>query len=282
MKLLLVIVLLSPMVLFSQTLGFERIKKIKECTVRIEVDSTGIMGTGFFINDIGCLLTCWHVIESAIKLDSVGKIKWIQKIYITLNSGERREVGIPIEYVGIGNPSAVGYDYCHLLPLDKFKTPFLKIGDFNKVQEGDEIYTCGFPIAIKQPFVTKGIISTVYTDSLNSIIKAGGEKVFMPKSVALLDITLNSGNSGGAIVKIGKTIDEDEVIGLADFMINPISKDYIELKKAFTTQPNYTSSGINQNAVFSYFTDILSKMSMGVSGCVSINHFLTSLNNRPK
>ena len=60
-------------------------------------------------------------------------------------------------------------------------------------------------------------------------------------------------------------------------------QDYLALKQALNNpQGSMIISGINPNAVFNYFNDLISQMSIGVSGCVSINHFLTSLNNKKK
>ncbi|HEY8660489.1 MAG TPA: hypothetical protein VIL78_15750, partial [Hanamia sp.] len=44
----------------SQSLSHDRIEKIKSCTVRITIQDRNSMGTGFFIDNAGSVLTCWH------------------------------------------------------------------------------------------------------------------------------------------------------------------------------------------------------------------------------
>ena len=80
---------------------------------------------------------------------------------------------------------------------------------------------------------------------------------------------------------MGNTIDEDEVIGLADFIVNPIGqKNANEMIALFSKGiGKYDLEGFDPNMVFIYFTQILSQMSLGVSGCVSTNHFLSVLNS---
>ena len=178
---------------------------------------------------------------------------------------------------------AVAFDYCILGPIAHLKSivSFLKIGNFDSVREGDEIYTCGYPIGIKQQFVTRGIVSTKYVeDSNRSIFK--GDTSLIPRAQALLDVTLNRGNSGGAIVKVGNSFDEDEVVGIADFIITPIgsqSEQIIELLKKSSGQLKI--GGVDPNAAFASVFEIISSLSIGVSGCISINYLASLLvNNR--
>jgi serine protease Do len=282
MKLLLLLVLNISLCSLSksiaQSLSSERIAKIKSCTVRITVEGTNSVGTGFFINEIGTVLTCWHVIEPAMVKDSANKLINLKNVYITLSTGEKIEVGFFPYFLSEGYADAIGYDFCVLNLLIKRKTPFLKVGSFENIKEGQDIYTCGFPVSIEQMFVSKGMVSTIFTDTLNSIF-INGKPSRMPRNQALLDLTLNAGNSGGAIIKLGNTIEEDEVVGVADFIINPIgdnnAKDMIKL---FSKGINkYNLEGTDPNKAFIYFTQVLSTMSLGVSGCISINHFLNSL-----
>ncbi len=265
--------------IFCQSLSPERIVKIKNCSVRITIDGE-TSGTGFFINKTGQILTCWHVVESAIIKDSLQQIIGFKNIGIILNNGEKRTVGISTYFLQNGNKEAVGYDFCLLNQLKPGSFPFFKIGDYNIVSEGDDIYTCGFPMGLEQPFISKGMISTKFVDTLNSI-NYNGKNIIMPRTQALLDLTLNGGNSGGAIVKMGKTIDDDEVIGLADFVINPIGSTRAnDMIRQFSHGVNkYSIEGVDPSKVFIYFTQVMSKMSLGVSGCISTNHFLNALSN---
>lgn len=258
----------------AQSLSPERIAKIKSSTVKVTIPNLNSSGTGFFFNKEGYIITCWHVIEPAVIVDSILKNRRNKNIYVELNSGEKIEYTIAAYFLQAGYQNAVAYDYCILVPLKSQKRifPFLKLGNFNLTSEGQEIYTCGYPLGIPQQFVSKGIISTKYIDSSNIIIKDYKTKILMPREQALLDLTLNRGNSGGAIVKLGETFNDDEVIGIADFIINPMGSEADQLIKKFDQSYGISLQGVDPNFVFSKFTKILSSMSIGVSGCVSIKY----------
>lgn len=278
-----IIITVSSNYAFCQSLSEERVKKIKESTVRITIENSDKMGTGFYFNDMGEVATCWHVIQPSINLDSAGKIIGFKKIYIENNNGEKIEYGIPIGFFQNStlNQNAVAYDFCILIPVQKrslfIKNSFLKLGNFENLNEGDEVYTCGYPIGIIQKFISRGIVSTKYIDPKREVF-FNGNKILKPRSEVLLDITLNRGNSGGAIIKIGKSIDEDEVVAIADFIVTPIGGIADNLIKTLNNSSGgFSIQGIDPNATFSLLTQIISSLSIGVSGAVSINHLLISL-----
>lgn len=266
---------------FSQSLSLERVKKLKAATARVTIENSNSVGTGFFISDDGLLLTCWHVIEPAIIRDAANKITGFRKIFVTINDSIKLEFGIPLLFFNDSNlyRQGLAYDFSLLAPSKKLtsKQVFLKLGDFDNLNEGQEIITCGYPIGIEQKFVTKGLVSTKYADTSITITTPNGIIKYNRRQ-ALMDITMNKGNSGGAVVMLGNTIDDDVVIGIADFIINPIGGASDNLIKQFDNASGGVSiSGIDPNQTFSNFTKILSSISIGVSGCISINHIKTSL-----
>jgi serine protease Do len=274
--------LLNLNLAFSQTMSPERISKIKNSTVRVTIENSNSMGTGFFINANGLLLTCWHVIEPSIIKNATGKVIGLNKIFITMNDTLKVEVGIPTSFFNDENlnKKAFAFDFCTLVPIKKIgkNVEFLKLGNFDNLKEGQDIYTCGFPIGIEQKFVSRGMVSTKYIDS-NITVNFGGTNSKFQRQTALLDLTMNRGNSGGAIMTFGETIDKDEVIGIADFIINPIGGQAENLIKNFDNASGAVKiGGIDPNQTFSDFTKVLSSLSIGVSGCVSINHIQDSLN----
>ncbi len=283
MKHFIIIILLAfslmPRILFGQSLSHERVLKIKSATVRVIVEGGISVGTGFIVNIDGLIVTCAHVVLPAFENN--------KKIYIEFNNSDTIEVGVPLIFNAdsLFWKKALAYDFFILTPVRPItiKLPFLKLGDFDSAQEGDEIYTCGYPLGYPQQFISRGIISTKYENLSNSIIFFNKLYSF-PRKEALMDITMNKGNSGGAIIRIGETIEEDEVIGLADFLINPIgnradsivnalnpknTKGYIE----FNT---FDSTGIlsknNPNELATLFSAALGSSSIGVSGCIAINY----------
>ena len=265
---------------FSQSLSIDRVKKLKAATVRVTIENSNSIGTGFFVSEDGLLFTCWHVIDSAIKKDANGNIIGFNNIYVIINDTIKKEFGIPLSFFKDSNliRQAQAYDFCFLIPNEKLsgKTSFLKLGNFDNATEGQEIVTCGYPIGISQKFISKGIISTKYVDTL--IFNTLYSKLKYNRSQALLDMTMNKGNSGGAILLLADKEENDEVIGIADFIINPIGGLAETLIKTFDSRSGIVQlGGIDPNQTFSNFTKILSASSIGVSGCVSINHIKSVL-----
>ena len=276
--LILIILLVISFNSRAQSLSPERVKHIKESTVRITIEGSNSIGTGFFISPEGTLLTCWHVIEPAILRDAVSNnIIGARKMFVILSNGEKLQFDIPNVVLKAYN-NAISYDFCFLIPIKQhLPFPYLKLGNFNNVKEGQEIYTCGYPLAIEQQFVTKGILSTKYIDTANSI-KTGTATTKMPRNQALLDLTMNKGNSGGAVIAVGKNIEDDEVIGVADFIINPIGGNAQALAKILKDNSGGVFiSGVDTNLLFSNIIEVLNSTSVGISGCVSINHAIEGL-----
>jgi S1-C subfamily serine protease len=254
---------------FSQSLNPERVAKIKAATVRITIDSSNSTGTGFFINDKGWLLTCYHVIEPAIEKNK------IQKIFVQLKNGEKFQV---IAVGGTNNyrDASIAYDFALLIPKEPIpqKTSFLKFGDYNRLQEGEQIYTCGYPLSITQQFISTGYVSTKYAETLIGNYGDGRKNIFI-RQQALLDLTLNTGNSGGAIMSMGATPEDDRVIGIADFIIIPYGKILQKVNEiAKNAKSDFKIGGLSNMKVNELFSSALMKAMNGLSGCISIDHFL--------
>jgi serine protease Do len=259
----------------SQSLSISRVKKIKESTVRISIDGLNTTGTGFFVNTDGLIVTCWHVIEPALIVNpATNKLTGTRRIFIKLYNNELLEFGIPIVLLNNYN-DAVAYDYCILVPKVKrsLPFPFLKLGNFDTLKEGQEVYTCGYPLGIEQQFITKGTVSTKYVDSTLSVNTGSGQMLYK-RSQALLDLTLNRGNSGGAIIALNEDETKDEVIGIADFIINPVGGNAVSLiRQLQSASGGVLLNGIDTNQMLANLVNVLSNTSIGISGCVSINHF---------
>ncbi len=258
---------------FCQSLNSERINHIKSCTVRITVDGTGSVGTGFVIDQFGTILTCWHVVKPLLITGVNNQIIGYRKVIAEFNDGRKIEYGIPLSLLNKGAKVLLSYDICGLVPNVNFSSPqsFLKIGNFSNLSEGDEVVTCGYPLGIPKQFVSKGIISTKFQDT--SSFNNNGIIEKTPVNYALMDITMNKGNSGGAIIKLGNDVSNDEVIGIADFIITPVGKDVSELLDNLKVSSGVVKiGGIDPNETMAKITGILTNMSNGISGCVSIEY----------
>lgn len=121
------------------------------------------IGTGFFINDEGYILTCAHVVEDAINLQ------------ITIPS--RGKQPYDAEIVSI----SVDYDIAVIKTNYKNKV-YLKIADSDKVKPGDRVNAIGYPLGQNNLKISEGIIS--------------GYQDFHFQT----DAPINPGNSGGPLV----------------------------------------------------------------------------------
>ncbi|MDR3680977.1 MAG: serine protease [Flavipsychrobacter sp.] len=280
-KLFILFILFIPFFAQGQSLSKERVQKIKECTVQVKIEDVDATGTGFFIAPDGSLLTCWHVIQPAIRFDSANRFIGMRKITIVYNNGTEEEYEVLPFFLRNGFEDAISNDFCALIPKKRRTKPgtCLKIGDFDKAEEGQDIYTCGYPVGIGQQCITKGIISAKYIFPVT--LNLPKEKKTFQRSQALLDMTMSRGISGGPIVKLGATADQDEVIGIADFIVAPVGQDVENISK-YAEELKKPNQGVlndrDKDISNKYFADTFSKLPIGLSGCVSINHVLAAIN----
>lgn len=251
----------------AQSIDKQRLIHAKKSVVRILIDDKP-SGTGFVVSKTGQIITCWHVIQPAISVDETTKQIKLKKITAEFISGEKIDLGIYTYLFQEGYKEALIYDYCFLEPSIKTTTPyeFLKLGKFENVNEGEQVYSVGYPLGIEQQFVSTGILSTKWTDKIKL-----QDNTEMNREVSWLDLTMNKGNSGGPILKIGST--EDEVIGIATFILNPYGNTSQELSNlSANLGVDIEFGGISQVKVNKLFADAVANNSIGISGCVSINH----------
>ena len=275
-KLVIFIMFLVPYLCNSQSLGTDRIELLNTSVVRILIDSYP-SGTGFFVSDNGLVATCNHVVEPAyIRDTSTNEIIGLKKIEIEFQNGEKVEMDVIPYLMQKGYKKAFSYDYSLLkiqsTPKTKYKT--LKIGKWNDINDGDAIYSCGYPMGIKQRFISKGILSTKWIDT-KTILKNSVPFDTITRDVAWLDLTMNKGNSGGAVIKIGDTPENDKVIGLATFILNPFAKEatyLVEVLSDGKPSQSITKSSLSLKSMGEFYAKAVANNSIGVSGCVSIDY----------
>ena len=267
---------------FSQSLSTERVDHIKKCTVKVTVEGMG-SGTGFLIDNKGTILTCWHVLQPVLIISN-NQISGYRKIIVEFNNGQKSEYVISAAIINKAGKVLVSYDICTIKPEVIFKTPtdFLKIGSYSNLKEGEEVITCGYPFGIPKAFITKGIVSTKLQDTSAYVDNTSHTLIRTPVNHALMDITMNKGNSGGPVIKLGNSILTDEVIGVADFIITPVGQDITnllgDLNKANNSGGSVQIMGIDPNQSMSKIAQVLTNISNGISGCVSIE-YLKNLND---
>ncbi len=165
-------------------------KKLSDClnaTVTIWVDrgvkiengagyADIVLGSGFFIDERGYIVTNHHVIESMVN----PKYEGYSRLYIKLLSDSDTKIPAKV----------VGYDSKLDLALLKaeLKPEFvLSLGSSSDLSVGDKVSAIGTPLGFEGT-LTSGIVS------------ATGRKLLTLGDVFQIDAAVNSGNSGGPLI----------------------------------------------------------------------------------
>jgi S1-C subfamily serine protease len=138
-------------------------------TVVIKVQTTSgsvSTGSGFMVNPSGVVVTNFHVVEGA------------KKIQIRLSSGDVYDV-IGIRGVDQRRDLAV-------LQVLGFDLPTVRLGNSNKVRTGERIVVIGTALGLLENSVTTGVVS--------GIRQLEGYRLFQ------MDAAVSPGNSGGPVV----------------------------------------------------------------------------------
>jgi len=136
-----------------------------------------VIGSGFFIDKRGYILTNHHVIESEVD----PKYEGYSRLYIRLSESPAGEK-IPAK--------VVGYDKIFDLALIKAElTPEYVFGGWSgqTLTPGDRIYAIGSPAGLEKT-ITSGIISAM------------GRRLLQVGDSMQVDVPLNPGNSGGPLL----------------------------------------------------------------------------------
>lgn len=134
------------------------------------------LGSGFFINKDGYIVTNHHVISELVD----PKYEGYARVYVKLARDQENRIPAKV----------VGYDETLDLALLKAEVspPFiLALGSSLDLSVGDRVSAIGTPLGLHGT-VTTGIVSAV------------GRKLFTTGSVMQIDAAVNSGNSGGPLI----------------------------------------------------------------------------------
>lgn len=244
----------------------ERVAKIKDSTVRILVNNNPV-GTGFIVSKKGLIATCFHVVQYAqTTVGEQTQVGYATNIEVEFSDETKTPAIIHQSCQNRGFQEALSHDYV-ILEVKPHKTLVpLALGRFADIKEGQEIYTCGFPLGLDKPFVSKGIFSTKITTP--GYLGQGSDR-----DAALLDITLNKGNSGGPVVFLGESPEDDKVIGIATFTLTPLSVPLKQLAERVQSFPgNVAIMGIDFKQFSLLIKNSFEASSVGIGGCVSVDY----------
>ena len=164
------------------------VKQIGEAVVQVK--TPGGLGSGFFINDDGYLITNFHVIE--------GETEISVEVYHQTSGQLDRETYKQVKIIAINK-----YHDLSLLHIEDKDAPKFKpvtLGSADALNVGDGVFAIGSPLGLERT-VTQGILSTK-TRQLEG-------ELYLQTSTQI-----NPGNSGGPLFNLA-----GEVVGVTNMKI---------------------------------------------------------------
>jgi serine protease Do len=199
------------------------VKAVSEAVVK--VSSPVGMGSGFFINENGYLITNYHVIERETKIEVT--------VFRKAKNGFEKEKYKKVKIEAI-NPF-VDLALLKIEDLGDNKVTFAHLGDIGGIKVGEGVFAIGNPLGLERT-VTDGVIST-------------RNRAFEGLVYIQTNADINPGNSGGPLFNLA-----GEVVGVTNmgyiflgglgFAI-PVDyvKHFIENRDAFAYDKDNPNSG---------------------------------------
>src|SRR2546422_6372446 len=110
--------------------------QIKPSIVRIQAQAPGgnSIGTGFLVSKEGHVITCWHVVTfHSVDKDGLLQFEYSDRIVVTWNNRDYNAKVIHRQNTDTPYTS----DFA-LLKIEASGTPFLQLGAYKDVEQGDE------------------------------------------------------------------------------------------------------------------------------------------------
>lgn len=164
------------------------VKQIGEAVVQVRTPEG--LGSGFFINADGYLITNFHVIE--------GETEISVEVYHQLNGQLDRETYKQVKIIAINKFHDLALLHIEDKNAPKFK--YITLGSSDALSVGDSVFAIGSPLGLERT-VTEGILSTK-TRELEG-------ELYLQTSTQI-----NPGNSGGPLFNLA-----GEVVGVTNMKI---------------------------------------------------------------
>jgi serine protease Do len=182
-------------VLFRTAKGAPAEKTVRELVAQlgeavVQVRTPGGLGSGFFINDDGYLITNFHVIEGDTQIGV--------EVYHEKNGQLERKVYKQVRILAMNKFQ----DLALLKVEDKDASKFVSVpvGDSDALSVGERVFAIGSPLGLERT-VTEGIVSTK-------------TRQFQGELYIQTTAQINPGNSGGPLFNM-----RGEVIGVTNMKV---------------------------------------------------------------
>ncbi len=200
-------------------------KTIEECVDKfseavVKISSPVGMGSGFFINDEGYLITNYHVIEKETRIEIT--------VFSKTPTGFEKKKYKKVKIEAI-NPF-IDLALLKVEDLEGKKVGFVYLGDIDRATVGEDVFAIGNPLGLERT-VTDGLISTK-------------NRAFQGLVYIQTNADINPGNSGGPLFNLA-----GEVIGVTNM-------GYIFFGGlGFAIPVNYVKHFIDNRDAFAYDKD---------------------------
>ena len=164
------------------------VKQIGEAVVQVR--TPGGLGSGFFLNDDGYLITNFHVIE--------GETEISVEVYHQKNGQLDRETYKQVKIIAINKFHDLALLHIEDKGAPKFKS--VTLGNADALNVGDGVFAIGSPLGLERT-VTQGIVSTKTRQMEGNL--------YLQTSAQI-----NPGNSGGPLFNLA-----GEVVGVTNMKI---------------------------------------------------------------
>jgi len=161
------------------------VEKFSEAVVK--VSSPGGIGSGFFLNEQGYLITNYHVIENETKIE----VTMFQKV----KDGFEKKTFKKVKIEAI-NPF-VDLALLKVEDLDDTQVKYVYLGDIERVRAGEKVFAIGNPLGLERT-ITDGVVSS-------------RNRAFEGLVYIQTNADINPGNSGGPLFN-----SSGEVVGVTN------------------------------------------------------------------
>jgi serine protease Do len=170
---------------------FEK-RTIEQCVAEVgeavvKVNSPASMGSGFFINEQGYLITNYHVVEKETKIEVT--------VFKKAKDGFDKRVFKNVRIEAI-NPF-IDLALLRVEDLGDVRVKSVYLGNVDEIEPGEGVFAIGNPLGLERT-VTNGVISTT-------------NRAFEGLIYLQTDAAINPGNSGGPLFNLA-----GEVIGVTN------------------------------------------------------------------
>ena len=194
------------------------VERVSEAVVKVSTPAG--MGSGFFINEDGHLITNYHVIEKETKIDVT--------VFHKVKDGFEKKSFRKVKIEAI-NPF-VDLALLKVEELGDTKVKFTCLGDSDKIEVGEKVFAIGNPLGLERT-VTDGVVSTK-------------NRAFEGLIYIQTNAAINPGNSGGPLFNLA-----GEVVGVTNM-------GYIFFGGlGFAIPVNYVKYFIENREAFAYDKD---------------------------